>query len=239
MRHRHVVVAIPARDEAASIADCVRSVDQAAAEVPVPVLVVVAADSCVDDTFAVARATSTEFCHLVVLKGEWGRSGAARRAAVLHGLDRVADEEPLWIANTDADCRVPPMWLRIQLELATELDAVAGIVQLDPATTAPAMFEAFTSSYHLDGDSHGHVHGANIGMCATAYLDVGGWCSKTVVGEDHVIWNAIRDVSDRVQQTTMLRVITSARTRSRVLGGFATNLDKLDSQTSPLVGVHA
>ncbi len=101
------------------------------------------------------------------------------------------------------------------------------------------MFDSFTSSYHLDGDSHGHVHGANIGMCASAYLDVGGWCPQTVVGEDHVIWNAIREVGHRVQQTTTLRVITSARTRSRVLGGFATNLDMLDTQTSPLLATRA
>ena len=59
--------------------------------------------------------------------------------------------------------------------------------------TSPAMFEAFTTTYILDGDSHGHVHGANIGMCSDAYLAVGGWCLQTVVGEDHVIWNALRD----------------------------------------------
>jgi hypothetical protein len=36
----------------------------------------------------------------------------------------------------------------------------------------------------------------------------------------------------------MLRVITSARTRSRVVGGFATNLDNLDPQTPSLLAAH-
>ncbi len=75
-----MVVAIPARDEAGFIRECIRSVDQAAAEVAVPVLVVVAADSCTDDTFDVARSTSTEFCELAVIEGVWGRAGAARRS---------------------------------------------------------------------------------------------------------------------------------------------------------------
>lgn len=240
MRHRQVVVAIPARDEADSIRECIRSIDQAAAAVPVSVLVVVAADSCTDDTFRLAGRTVTEFCELEVIKGNWGRAGAARASAVHHGLHGLtADRGPVWIANTDADCVVPPLWLRVQLELATDLDVVAGIVELDPDTTSPAMFDAFTSTYHLDGDNHHHVHGANIGMCASAYAAVGGWCLQTIVGEDHVIWNASRVIGHRMRQTTALRVLTSARTRSRVLGGFATNLGAIDAHPSPLLVEHA
>jgi glycosyltransferase involved in cell wall biosynthesis len=239
MRHHQVVVAIPARDESATIRSCIHSVDQAAAEVGLPVLVVVAADSCNDNTFAIARDTPTEFCRLVVIDGMWGRAGAARAAAVRHGLDLVPHEcTPVWIANTDADCVVPTMWLRTQLELATELDVVAGIVELDPGSTAPEMFNAFTETYILDGDHHGHVHGANIGICSAAYLSVGGWCLETVVGEDHVIWNALRDLGHRSRQTTGVRVITSARTRSRVEGGFATDLDNLDAQSTSMLAAH-
>jgi glycosyltransferase involved in cell wall biosynthesis len=239
MRHHHVIVAIPARNESETIRSCILSVDRAAAEVSIPVLVVVAADSCSDDTFAIAMGTPTEFCQLVVLEGAWGRAGAARAAAVQHGLGWLSHSELAWIANTDADCTVPAQWLRTQLELAVDHDVVAGIVELDPETTAPAMFEAFTTTYILDGDHHGHVHGANIGMCSAAYQAVGGWCLQTVVGEDHVIWNAMRDLGHRVRQTTAVRVLTSARTRSRVVGGFATDLDNLDTQESTLVVAHA
>jgi hypothetical protein len=176
----------------------------------------------------------------VVIKGRWGRAGAARAAAVRHGLqDLAADRGPVWIANTDADCVVPELWLRVQLELATDLDVVAGIVELDRSTTSTAMFDAFTSTYHLDGDNHGHVHGANIGMCATAYAAVGGWCVQTVIGEDHAIWNASKGVGHRMRQTTSLRVVTSARTRSRVQGGFATGLEAIDRDSLSLLAEHA
>ena len=233
MRHQHLIVAVPARDEADSIRQCLRSIDQAAAEVAVPVLVVVAADRCTDATVDVARQTATEYCTVIVIEGTWGRAGAARAAAVHQALQSLPSEHgPAWIANTDADCVVPALWLRIQLELATELDAVAGIVELDPLSTAPTMLEAFRADYLLDGDEHSHVHGANIGICATAYRAVGGWCQQTVVGEDHVMWHALLDVGRRLRQTTALRVLTSARTRSRVLGGFATNLHNLDSHAA-------
>jgi len=240
MRHRYAVVAVPARDEAASIRSCIRSIDQAAAEMSIPVLLVVAADSCSDDTFATAADTATEFCRLVVIEGTWSRAGATRAAAVRHALEQIPEEcTPVWIANTDADCVVPNMWLCTQLELATELDVVAGIVELDPESTPPGIFEAFTATYILDGDRHGHVHAANIGMCSTAYLSVGGWCLQTVVGEDHVIWNAMRDRGHTTRQTTGVRVLTSARTRSRVVGGFATGLDNLEMQTTGLVAANA
>ena len=233
MRHQHLIVAVPARDEANSIRQCLLSIDQAAAEIAVPVLVVVAADSCSDATPEVARQIATEYCTVVIIEGAWGRAGAARAAAVRHGLQRLTQaHELIWIANTDADCVVPALWLRIQLELAAELDAVAGIVELDPAATAPAMLAAFRADYILDGDAHTHVHGANIGICATAYRAVGGWCPHTVVGEDHVMWRALRDLGRSIQQTTALRVLTSARTRSRVSGGFATNLHNLDSRAA-------
>lgn len=239
MRHQHLIVAIPARDEVDSIEECIRSVDQASADVPVPVLVVLAADSCTDATFEVASQIRTEFCTLAVIEGQWGRAGAARAAAVRHAWSRLPlDVGPVWIANTDADCVVPPLWLRIQLELATEHDAIAGIVELDPVSTSAAIFEAFTDTYILDGDRHGHVHGANIGVCASAYEAVGGWCPQTVVGEDHVMWNALRDVGHRMSQTTRLRVVTSARTHSRVVGGFATDLDHLDQHPTSRLAAH-
>ena len=173
-----------------------------------------------------------------MLEGAWGRAGAARAVAVQYGLDVVpADHRKVWIANTDADCLVPPLWLRVQLEFALDTDVVAGIVDLDPLSTEPALMTAFIETYILDGEHHGHVHAANIGMCGGAYRAVGGWCLQTVVGEDHVIWGAFRDDGRRMRQTTRLRVITSARTRSRVLGGFATDLDNLGAHPLELMAI--
>ena len=36
--------------------------------------------------------------------------------------------------------------------------------------------------------THAHVHGANLGIRADAYLDVGGW-SDASLAEDHCLWN--------------------------------------------------
>jgi hypothetical protein len=71
-----------------------------------------------------------------------------------------------------------------------------------------------------------------------AYEAVGGWCPQTIVGEDHIMWHALRDVGHRMFQTTKLRVLTSARTRGRVVGGFATNLDHLVPQPAALLTAH-
>jgi hypothetical protein len=150
MRHHQVIVAIPARDEAASIRSCILSVDQAAAEVPLPVLVVVQLTAA-EMHVALARDTGRSSAGSLSSKAT-GAAPEPRAAAVCHALDSLPDKaEPVWIANTDADCVVPTLWLRTQLELATDLDVVAGIVELDPESTAPAMFDAFTATTSSTG----------------------------------------------------------------------------------------
>ena len=260
--YQRIVVAVPARNEADCVGECVTSIDRAARAVAVPVTVVVAADSCQDATAEVLARLRPSSCRLYVLEGTWGRAGTARAAAIEFGLcaqqhghrylpgnaagqGQDKTDELVWIANTDADCVVPPSWLQTQLLLAKEVEAVAGIVELDRQRTPAGLFEAFNRTYAAPADvgtaarvtghdgevedhEHVHVHGANIGLCAMAYQAVGGWCPFTVVGEDHALWDALRSAGRRIRQTTALRVATSARTRSRVDGGFATDLANLD-----------
>lgn len=227
LRCRHVIVAVPALNEAMTIETCLASIEAAALQVRVPVTVSLAADSCTDDTADRARAAPLQKTRLVVIEGTWGRAGAARAAAVAHALGRFPRPDPIWIANTDADCLVPTSWLVRQLALRESVAAAAGTVALDP-TTPPRLLSAFRHTYRTDGDRHQHVHGANLGVSADAYLAVGGWCPTTVVGEDHGLWNAIRGGGFVVAQTTALTVTTSARTVGRVEGGFATDLSLLD-----------
>lgn len=224
---RHVVVAVPACDEAATISDCLASIDEAAAHIDVPVTISLAADSCADDTVARATARPLQTATLAVVEGTWGRAGRARAAAVKDALVRIGGPDGVWIANTDADCRVPENWLSVQLRHGRAVGAVAGIVTLDPVTTPTQLLHAFGRTYHLDGDRHQHVHGANLGVWADEYLAAGGWSSSTSVGEDHDLWNALRRGGRPMAQIVASVVVTSARTRSRVQGGFATELDKL------------
>lgn len=227
---RHLLVAVPARDEQTTIGDCLASIDRAATRVAAPVTIALAADSCADATVEVARAVPLRRAKLTVIEGTWGRAGAARAAAVAHALDRIGSADRCWIANTDADCRVPIDWLAVQLRHARRAAAVAGVVTLDPTTTPPHLLAAFHRTYRVDGTRHGHVHGANLGVWADAYTAAGGWCTRTTVGEDHALWRAVRAGGGRVTQTAASRVITSARIRSRVDGGFATDLSLLTTQ---------
>lgn len=238
MERRQILVAVPARNEAGTIAACIESIDLAARCVRNDVTVVVAADSCTDATASIARTVDVSSCHLCVIEGTWGRAGATRSAAVDQGLAQLGVCAPTaWIANTDADCVVPQSWLRLQTTMAWSVDAIGGIVRLDPDTTEPRLLDAFDASYQLDGDRHSHVHGANIGVSARAYRSVGGWCETTVVGEDHLLWNALLADGHRVTQATALSVSTSARVNSRVVGGFATNLEQLQPELASVANV--
>lgn len=226
-----VIVAAPARDEQDTIADCIRSVDAAAARAGRPTHLVIAADSCHDRTAAIAAGVAVRHLSLSVLEGTWGGAGAARRAAVAHGLatSRSAGREPrrVWIANTDADTVVPTDWLTTQLAHASTHDAVAGVVDLDPRFVSSELLARFRAAYRVRDDRHEHVHGANLGVRADLYLDAGGWCPLTTVGEDHGLWNRLVAIGAATCHSIHLRVVTSGRIRSRVDGGFATDLRAL------------
>lgn len=227
-----VVVAVPARNEEGSIAECIASIDAAAARLrdrwPVDVHLVVAADSCTDRTVEVARAYAPRSMRVTVIAGGWRSAGAARFAAVDHALDTCPTPlDRVWIANTDADCAVPPDWLSAQLALSLHNVAVAGIVELHPASGTDELTALFSATYRLDGDRHEHVHGANLGVRADVYANVGGWCPHTEVGEDHGLWQRVKATGHRVVHATAVSVLTSARTASRVEGGFASGLGRL------------
>ena len=222
---REALVAVPARNEQGSIAACIRSVDVAARESGVRTLVVVAADSCDDETLLAALTTDTSFATCHVIQGRWGRPGAARAAAVASGLAQMS--RPVtgcWIANTDADCTVPPDWLARQMSLSGHFDAVAGVMDLDDSNASSDLVARFAHAYDLGGHSHAHVHAANLGLRGTVYESIGGWCRRTEVGEDHDLWGRVRRAGFRTLHSTEVRVTTSARLESRVEGGFATDL---------------
>lgn len=242
MSIRHIVVAVPARNEVETIGSCLHAVDLAASAVPVTVSIVVAADSCTDATADRARACPLVNTRLTVLTGAWGRVGGARAAAVAHGLSLSPfPPHATWIANTDADCVVDRAWLAGQLMLSPHHRAVAGIVRLDHSAPYP-LARAFELSYDLEGPTHRHVHGANLGVRADTYLGVGGWNAATMVGEDNELWRSLGAGGRRVVHSHEVTVTTSARTASRVEGGFATRLAELaDDHPAAVapVGAHA
>lgn len=224
MTVEHVIVAVPARDEEETLADCLASVLAAAAHVDVPVTVVVVLDGCVDASAEIARG----FAGVVVVERDHGNVGRARRDAVEAGLARSAcAPERTWLAFTDADTVVPREWLRVQLAAARTADVFVGAVvpRLDDLDAARR--HAWTRS-HPPGATLGHVHGANLGVRASAYIGVGG-VLPLVVGEDVDLVARLRAEGRPVAESEQHPVLTSARLDGRAPDGYAAHLRALVS----------
>jgi glycosyltransferase involved in cell wall biosynthesis len=234
MNEWRVGVVIPAHDEEDRIEACLHAIVRSATQADHGfrrVCVVVVADRCRDETVDRARRSLAAMRGAAtVVVADAGCPGAARAIGVAAVLQ--ASPGPLtrlWLANTDADTLVPPGWLAQHLDAARAgLAAVAGVVEVDSFLDYPAhVAERFEASYGGPEDlPHSHVHGANLGVRADAYLAVGGWQAVSV-GEDHCLWNALRGSGLPVASPRGLTVTTSGRSRGRARGGFADGLNEL------------
>jgi hypothetical protein len=184
--------------------------------------VIVSVDRSMDGTFAIAQTMLG--AEGAVIRVDAGVVGAARAAAAKTALLRKSKAKSrVWLVNTDADCWVPPDWLSGQLELAESgVEAVAGIIDVDSFEEHEACVpQRFRSTYllHPDG-THPHVHGANLGVRADAYLRAGGWADLSTA-EDHDLWERLRTSGARMVSPSHLRVLTSGRRTGRAPMGFA------------------
>lgn len=223
-----VGVVIPARNEENSVRECLLSVIQAlqVCETQADCWIVLVADACSDRTARVGRET-------LGLRGEAicstaAAAGAARRLGANAVLKRFCGvpASRVWIANTDADTRVPSDWISCQLTYAaTGATAVAGVVSVDSIMhqgTNRAR-EMMADYKVLPDGTHAHVHGANLGMRADAYLDAGGW-PELALAEDHCLWHRIKARGWPVIAASASCVLTSGRLVGRAAGGFADTL---------------
>lgn len=229
-RQPRFAIGIPARNEAElvlhSIESVLRSAD--ALDDPSAVRLVVACDTCNDATADIANFVVQRDSRVEVIEGTWYSAGASRAAAIQRALDAVrcgAGLSDIWVATTDADTVVPADWLFWHAaHWSKGDDAVAGVVDLlDDDAEVRAVFGRH---YVLSDDSHGHVHGANLGVRADAYLEVGG-LPPVDLAEDHALWNALRKGGFVCRSSVSLRVATSGRLTGRAVGGFADTLHKL------------
>lgn len=222
-----VGIVVPARSEQATIVPCLESLLRAVTVSRCPGTIVLVADSCTDRTAFMAEATLGDRGQ--VLECEVGTAGAARRLGTEWLLDHVScPPSGLWLAATDADSHVPPRWLATQLRLAaTGVAAVAGVVRLDPLCD-PRLVERFRAGYTLHADgTHPHVHGANLGVRADAYLDVGGW-DVMATGEDHALWTRLERAGWIRVSSVDTWVTTSGRRAGRAPHGFSADLAALE-----------
>ena len=211
-------VVVPAHDEEELLPACLMALRYAAAAISIPVYVMVVADTCADRTAATARA-----CGAAVISIGARNVGAAR-AAGMTGLLRLTaghDAAATWLATTDADTIVPAGWLRRQLEYAAAgWDVVLGTVTVsDWDGHPPHVPDAFERRYAFSAGPHPHVHGANLGIRASAYLAAGGF-PPLRTAEDHALLAAATEAGCAVLQAGDLEVETSSRRQARAPDGF-------------------
>lgn len=223
----HMSVLIPARNEEAFLPRCLQSTMAACLILPTHVTfdIVVAVDCSTDRTREIAERMLRN--KGAVVTTNVGMVGEVRAIAASVALERYRGPvNRCWLANTDADCSVPETWLIDQLSIAMRgIEAVAGTINVDSFREhRPGMEQRFRATYliHPDG-SHPHVHGANLGVRADAYLRAGGW-GVLATAEDHDLWNRLLRVGSRRISLGRVRVITSGRRVGRAPHGFAETL---------------
>lgn len=233
---RTVGVVVPAANEQVRIGDCLAALSLARAALldtrrparaatmdRLDVRIIVVLDSCVDGTAAVVdRYPGVQALHCGV-----GRVGAARALGVRRLLgDCSTPPGQLWLANTDADSRVPADWISRMLsyaEAGTHL--VLGTVTPDDDLDA-GQRRAWLGRHRLR-TGHPHVHGANFGIRADTYLALGGW-PELGTGEDVALANrATATAGLRIVRTAAIPVTTSSRLVGRAPQGFASYLSAL------------
>lgn len=223
----HIAVLIPARNEERLLPRCLASVVAASALLPrwVTSDVIVAVDGSADRTLEIANRMVRG--RGVVVSTQSGVVGQVRGLAAHTALGRYRGlMSRCWLANTDADSSVPETWMADQVRFASEnVEAVAGTIDVDSFEEhSDVVPERFRTSYLIRPDgSHSHVHGANLGVRADAYLRAGGW-RNLATAEDHDLWNRLGQVGVKRLSINRPRVLTSGRRMGRAPHGFADTL---------------
>jgi glycosyltransferase involved in cell wall biosynthesis len=211
-------VAIPAHNEAASLAACLDSVLLATRH---PALdgerteVIVVLDACTDASSRIAAERGVRTIAIDARNVGIARALGAR--CLLGAGSR-------WLAFTDADSRVAPDWLAAQLSLRA--DAVCGCIEVDDWTgrTSDIRLRFLEGYTHADG--HRHIHGANLGVSSHAYRRCGGF-QPVAVSEDVALVDALLRCEAKIVWSAAPRVVTSARANVRARGGFGDTLSAL------------
>ncbi len=237
-----VMVAIPVKDEAERIADCLRALAWQRNCRNHEILLLL--NNCTDDTEGVVRALAPGLVvpvHVLVctLPPEASNAGHARSLAMGYAAERAGPNGVL--LTTDADGRVAPDWIAANLAaIRNGADAVAGRATIDPveATRIPAHLHAddmLECAYAerldevdalVDPDPadpwprHNEDSGASIAVTCAAYRRAGG-VPAVALGEDRAFIAALRRVDAAIRHAPQVRVIVSGRIDGRALGGMA------------------
>lgn len=218
---RGIAVVVPVWNEEALLERCLHGIHRACAwleersATPVRTAVVLALDSCVDGSEAIAARSGVQVIQLGLRN-----VGLARAAGVRAALELLSDIDPeeIWLASTDADSFVPPDWLLAQQQLADSgWDVALGRVQPDLADLPVELHRTPFASAASSGEP---VYGANLGVRISAYLTAGGFTAARE-HEDQRLVGALRRTGARVTASDSTPVLTSGRVLGRTPGGYA------------------
>ncbi|CAN5294107.1 glycosyltransferase family A protein [soil metagenome] len=231
-------IVVPVHDEAERLERCLAALDEAIASVDLSIACVamIVLDACTDRSEAIVTSWSDGSVRssLVVDVRNVGRARAAGFSSLLEMLSGFTRDRT-WLATTDGDTEVSRSWLVDQLALAEHgVEAIAGSVRVsdweghrDPAVIATRFAEVYAPAG--SDDTHTHVHGANLGFRADAYLAAGGF-SPLCTAEDHELWNALDRAGRRRVSSRKIAVTTSARLGARAPEGFSEFLRQLGAR---------
>ena len=218
-----VCVVVPAHDEERLLPDALRALEVAREVAEVDVEIVVVANGCTDRTAEVARDLEAS-----VIELDDANVGSARAAGFDQALSRHAGHlSEVWFATTDADSRVPVGWFGAHRAAASSgADALLGTVVLaeHDRRDAGAWVDAYDLRARRDA-THGHVHGANLGVSALAYDLVGGFRSLAV-GEDADLVGRLSAIGGTLSWSLEHPVTTSARRTGRAPDGVSADITR-------------
>ncbi|GFM81264.1 glycosyl transferase [Pseudomonas cichorii] len=186
-----------------------------------PVTILVVLDSCTDHSANIALE------HGVITLALKARNVGQARAA---GARYLLAHGARWLASTDGDSNVAADWLVEQLAL--DADAVCGTITLAMqnnglSATAQTLFE----QHYQHREGHRHIHGANLGVSASAYLRAGGFPFLTCHEDVHLVRQLERSGA-RIAWSCRPQVTTSTRLDPRASGGFGDYLRLLSEGSS-------
>ncbi|MGP5726208.1 glycosyltransferase [Arthrobacter rhombi] len=221
-----LTVVVPVRDEEmrlpATLDHIRRAMDRVESGRRREARLVVVLDVCTDGSAGIATAAADADPRIRIITSDAGSVGVARSLGVATALAGIPPQDlhRQWIANTDADTRVPPDWLEVFADAADAgTDALVGTVEPDVLELGRHRYAAW-QALHIQHEGHPHVHGANLGVRASAYRDAGGF--QPVQGDEDVrLVEALRARGAVVRSSGRPHVVTSGRLLGRVGHGFA------------------
>lgn len=230
---RRIDAVVPAHDEEELIGACLDALLVARAAVlrlrpELQVGIVVVLDDCRDDTARIVRERLAGFDpeEAVTVVIDERSVGAARRAGVAAAVRSGAagsvavDVSERWIANTDADSRVPEDWFSVHADAFDDgVDVLLGTVRPNFTDFSERDIGRWMET-HPPGHLPGNVHGANLGVRADRLDELGGF-RELAEHEDVDLVERARAAGLRVVPRLDAPVETSGRRRGRTPGGYA------------------